>query len=488
MTPLLAWSGVIFPYTTPKALAFRVLVEIAAVFYFYLALRHPQRFFWSLFSCHCEPSVAGRSNPAGSGNSSGLLRRTSTSSGLLATTAVVLFFLLVNFLSALFGTDFYASFWGNLERGMGVWSLVHFVAWFLMLLAVFRERKDWQRLIKLSVAVSVLVAITALIQRFGGFGELLPTTDRIYGVIGNAGILAGYLIFNIFLAGYLFFESIGWKKWFFAISGCLLAIGLLLTGTRGAYLGLMSGIIVLCAFLFFTPLFKGGMGGFKELKKWPIICLVIIFVFIVSLFLFRDSNLVKNNAVLARLTSFSFSDATIQSRLILWQDSWRAWQTRPLLGFGPENFESAISKYLSPRLASFEAYGTDRSHNLIFDYGVAIGWLGLLSYLMMIGAAGWSLILFVIPAPQQRGELQRESSIYTSLSVKGGGEGFSSEPGFWVSPSLETTDEQSKPGMTEKEKPVFPFSVIFISLLVAYLVQNFFIFDSFVSYLMLFFV
>ena len=201
-TPLLASAFFIFPYTVPKVFAFRVLVEIAAMLYFYLALKYSN------------------------------LRPSKT---LLSGT--VLIFLFVSFLSAFFGADFYTSWWGNLERGMGVWGLAHFAAWFFMLLAVFKGQKDWQLLIKLSVVVSVAVVTTALVQRFGGLSALLPATDRIYGLIGNAGVLGSYLIFNIFLAGYLFFVLIGWKKWLFAISFLLLALSLFLSGTRGAWLG-----------------------------------------------------------------------------------------------------------------------------------------------------------------------------------------------------------------------------------------------------------
>lgn len=373
-TPLLASASFIFPYTVPKIFAFRILVEVAAALYLYLALRYqefrPQRtfLFWA-----------------------------------------VLAFLSISFFSAIFGADLYTSWWGNLERGMGVWSLTHFVVWFLMLAAIFKEKKDWQLLIKLSVVVSVIVACTALIQRFGGVGSLLPPTDRIFGLIGNAGLLGSYLLFNIFLSGYLFFELIGWKKWLFAIGLLLLAISLFLTGTRGAYLGLLAGG--------FTGLLLAIFFGGQKVKKYGVIFLVLLFALAASLFLFRP---------------ISFSDATAQSRLILWQDSWQAWQAGPLLGSGPENFEAAIGKYLSPRLAEVEVYATDRAHSFIFDYGATVGWLGLLGYLAMFGAAAGAL---------------------------------------W-----------------RARKTDLILFAVFTSLLAAYLAQNFFIFDSFVSYLMLFFV
>lgn len=386
--PLLASASFIFPYTTPKILAFRALVEIAAMLYFYLALKYPE----------LRP------------------RRT-----FLFWAALT--FLFICLIAAVWGADFYTSFWGNLERGMGVWSLAHFVAWFLILTAVFKEPKEWRRLIELSVGVSIIVAATALIQRFGGSGELLPATDRVYGLLGNAGVLGSYLVFNIFLAGYLFFKSVGWKKWLLAGGVLFLVLNLFLTGTRGAWLGLIVGSITGFLLLFFY--------GAKSVKKYSAIFLITVFILAGALFLLRDTSFVQNNSALSRLTNLSFADTTLQSRLILWQGSWRAWQERPILGWGPENFEVAINKYLSPRLADYEVYGTDRAHNFIFDYGVTVGWLGLLSYLALIGVAGRSL---------------------------------------WL-----------------KRADDFVFSAIFISILAGYLVQNLFIFDSFVSFLMLFF-
>ncbi|HRY52405.1 MAG TPA: O-antigen ligase family protein [Candidatus Portnoybacteria bacterium] len=387
--PLLMSAAFIFPYTSPKAFAFRILVELAAVFYLYLALKYPDL-------CPARSLV------------------------LWAVSA----FLFVSLAAMFFGKDAYASFWGSLERMGGVWSLIHFSAWFFMLIGVFKTQQDWRNLLKVSVGVSSLISLLAIGQHFFSLGNLLPQVGRVYATLGNAGVLGSYLIFNIFLAGYLFFESSGWQKWLAAFGVAFLIIGLLLTGTRGAYLGLAVGAV---AGLFLAVFF-----GEKKIKKYSAIFLAAIFILAGILFISRDLSFVQNNAVLSRLTSFSVLDATTQSRLLLWQGAWRAWQDKPWLGFGPENFELAASKYLSPKLISLEAYDADRAHNFIFDYGVATGWLGLMGYLAMISAAGERLIKGI--------------------------------------------------------KNNFYFSAIFVSLLAAYLAQNLFIFDSFASYLMLFFV
>ncbi len=460
-TSLLAGASFIFPYTAPKAFAFRILVEIAAALYFYLALKYRE------FRIYSSLSVKG-------GGEGFILKPGFWPKAGMTISIAVIIFLFISFLSAVFGVDFYTSFWGNLERGLGVWSLLHFVAWFLILAAVFKEKKDRVNLIRLSVGISVIVAFAALIQRFGGLGELLPAVDRVYGLIGNAGLLASYLIFNIFLAGYLAVSSLrgAERRSNSADSGdisrlssafgarkdktkfivyCLLLIvnclALVLTGTRGAFLGLLAGVIIFLAFMVFLPTLKKDplrsrplrfgdeasedeARGWEGFKKLSLVSLAVIFILTASLFLFRNLSFIKNIPVLSRVSMISLTDSTLQSRLLLWQGAWQAWQARPLFGYGLENFEAGVSQYLSPRLVNLESYATDRAHNFIFDYGVAGGWLGLLGYLAMIGAAGWSL-------------WQRKKDLW--------------------------------------------FFAFFSSLLAAYLIQNLFIFDSFVSYLMLFF-
>ena len=472
LTPLLMSASFLFPYTSPKAFAFRILVELAAVGYFYLALKYPENFFTPLFK-------GGRGLPASAYD----IRRWQAG-GILSLSVLV--FLIISLFSAFFGADFYTSFWGNLERGIGLFGLLHFIVFFFLLSAVFSIDSDknktppflkggWggfkgqsfsRQLIIVSVLTSALISLLAICQHFFSLSSLLPQSDRVYSLIGNAGILGSYLIFNIFLAGYLLLISFpstgpmgGNNKlsernavksktgvFLYSLFIILNSFALALTGTRGAWLGLAVGVVVFLVLLAITPLFykdhksippflKGGEGGFKEFKKWPIIVLAAIFILFAGLFLARDTALVKNNSVLSRVASISLKDATIQSRLFLWQGARQAWQERPLFGFGPENFSVAANRYFDPRLAGREAYGFDRAHNFIFDYGVTSGWLGLLSYLGLMVVAGWYLFRIAKCWITQR----------TSVILLG-------------------------------------------SLLTAYLVQNLFIFDTFVSYLMLFFV
>ena len=467
--PLLAWSGVIFPYTVPKVFAFRILVEVAAVFYLYLMLKYRYPFLSFRGQNPSQPpfSKGGEKQnpPLFKGGLGGIL-------GLS-----ILVFFLISFLSALLGIDFYTSFWGNLERGGGVFGLLHFVVWFLMLASVFngdgvgKEIKENKvarsrggeaslrdgflyQLIKISVFISSLISLLAISQHFFGLGNLLPQVDRVYSLIGNAGILGSYLIFNIFLAVYLSLRSSGNQKRVFTIGYWLLAIGLIFSGTRGAWLGLLAGAVVFLIIMAWQP----------QQKKWRKIavgCLAVIFVLVASLFVIRDSSFAQDDPILYRLTSISLSGATVQSRLILWQGAWQAWQAKPWLGSGPENFEAAMGPYLSPRLSNFEAYAFDRAHNFIFDYGVEAGWLGLISYLIMIGMAVRALAKSLLLERSEAKSKTKETDSSTHVADA---------------------------ALAQGARNDFYFSATFFSLLVAYLVQGLFIFDSFVSYLMLFFI
>ncbi len=322
--PLFAFSSVIFPYTVPKVFAFRVLVEIAAVFYLYLVLKYPINSLPTLEKgggggfCHSgyssvipalRPSVA-----AGEGGKTGIQANQKNSGsrikcGMTISVAVLIFFF-VSFLSALFGTDFYSSFWGNLERGGGIFGLLHFAAFFFMLVSVFRIdgsksnappflKGGWEgfkslgfnhQLIIVSVFTSTLISILAIGQHFFSLSNLLPQADRVYSLIGNAGVLGSYLIFSIFLTGYLVLSEFviptpQWRgknlarmgesrirersfglrlqddnnNYFWIILYSLFSIlnlfALLLSGTRGAWLGLLAGIIVFLLLSFFIPPF-----------------------------------------------------------------------------------------------------------------------------------------------------------------------------------------------------------------------------------------
>jgi O-antigen ligase len=88
----------------------------------------------------------------------------------------------------------------------------------------------------------------------------------------------------------------------------------------------------------------------------------------------------------------SLADPTTSTRFWVWQEAWKGFLERPVLGWGPENFTAVYDKYFDPRFfipgQSTETW-YDRAHSVFFDYLVETGIVGFLSYLSIFGVLGW---------------------------------------------------------------------------------------------------
>ena len=135
-----------------------------------------------------------------------------------------------------------------------------------------------------------------------------------------------------------------------------------------------------------------GILAFRErgvLRKRFIIGTVIFAVLIGSLFVFKNTTFVQSYPVLARIASISPNDITGMSRLSMWKISYKAWLERPILGYGQDNFSHIFArKFISDKMCNLEPW-YDRSHDVFFDWLVAAGALGLLTYLSLYGVTLW---------------------------------------------------------------------------------------------------
>jgi len=385
LTPLLVLTNLLFPFITSKAFCFNILIELAIIsfaclIYFnrkYLSLPKKN---WILF--------------------------------------IFFGYLLIKIISDLFGFSFFKSFWGNFERMMGLFTWLHFLIFLILLITLFRRKKDYILLFDISIIVSLLVSLYALLQKTG-VSFVLDSDWRLQSTIGNAAFLAAYLIFNIFFALYLLLrkDKLSWKI-YYALAIVLQAIILFFTATRGGILGLVAG--------FGLFLLLGlWLSQSKKLK----VSLLAIIIFLLTVggifYLNRDSSFVQNIEPLRRIVNISFEDSTVKSRLLLWQLSSKAWRDKPLIGWGENNINLTIDKYYREEISED---WFDSTHNIFFDNLISHGLLGLFFYLGLI----FYLFLYLL---KQRKENQKEF-------------------------------------------------IVFVPLLVAYLLQNFFLFDTHTSLIM----
>jgi O-antigen ligase/Flp pilus assembly protein TadD len=298
---------------------------------------------------------------------------------------LVLFFLYITtvFVSSILGGSFYFSFWSNNERSEGLLLLLHLFLYLLILSGFLRRLKDWLIIFEASFLSGLLVSLYALGQRFqlSGFMESAGG-DRLASTIGNAGYVAGYLIFNIFFGLILFFfRKNKYLRWYY-ILGILLQIFIVFnTLTRGGILALFFSLAIFIGYLAFFYLKSSRLA-----RGAGIIILLLAIIFTSLVFSNKQADWVRHNAILSRITTISLSAATAQTRLMTWQASYQGFKEKPILGYGYENFYQVFDKYFNPKI--YKKAGSvvwfDRAHNIIFDRLITGGLIGLFLYLSLL--------------------------------------------------------------------------------------------------------
>lgn len=341
--PLSVASSMFFPFISGKGLLFRVIIEIIFACWLILVLRDKN--YWP------------------------------KKSYLLYS---VLTLLVATGLATIFSESPYRSFWSNYERMGGLISLLHLGAYFVVLISVFKKKTEWFWLANTALFANWLIVIYSFLQLAGKIA-IHQGGVRLDATLGNATYLAVYLLFSIFLSTYLFssIKNIGPR----VIYGLTILVDLFLlyhTASRGTILGLLGGLIVFaCLFVW---------RGSKTQKKWAGGILLALLVLVGGFFALRNTSLVQSNPVLVRFASISMTEATTQSRFLIWNMSWQGFKEHPVLGWGPENYQLVFSKYYDPAMWRQEPW-FDRSHNVFFDWLIDAGLLGLLAYLSIFALA-----------------------------------------------------------------------------------------------------
>src|SRR3989338_18233 len=290
-------------------------------------------------------------------------------------------FLLVIAAADAFGVNPWRSFWSNYERMEGLIAHVHLFLYFLIAGTVLHAEKLWLWFWRTSLGVSLIVALYAFSQ-LAGKADIHQGATRLDASFGNATYLAVYALFHIFLAAFLYAREGGRNayRWIYLVVGVVNFLILYFTQTRGALLGVIGGAFL--TFLLVALLDKER----PQLRKYALGGVIALVVLVGAFIMFRDASWIKNNPTLSRMASISLSDPTTQARFLIWKMSWEGFKERPILGWGQENFLYVFSKHYDPKMWNQEPW-FDRSHNVFFDWLIAGGALGLLTYLSLFGAA-----------------------------------------------------------------------------------------------------
>lgn len=351
----------------------------------------------------------------------------------LALPATVALFLVVEIVASVLGINFFRSFFGSIWWGDGIVFQLHLLVFLIIITSVFKEKEEWIRLLKVSVVVSALSSLAAVIQKLGInriYGTEVP--GRVSGTLVSPGFFGNYIALSIFLT--LFIALREKRKLMKILWYSLLALhswALIFSKMKGAWAAVLAGFFILFVFE------AVGIIKNRKLLSHPrkivfvaVAFLLLVSVGIFSVFYYKDTNDFARRAYI--IISFQLDD----SRKAYWGNAVEALKDRPLLGWGNDSFAYIWQKYSSGSDFAHEI-SVDKPHNKFLEILVSSGILGLLTFGLVFAHLFHRIFSY-------RGE-----NHFNDLSKN-------------------------------------RLKAIFTAFLVCYLIGNFFLFDSVPSYILLF--
>lgn len=305
-------------------------------------------------------------------------------------------------LASVLGENPSMSFWSSLGRGTGMITMLHALAFSLIISSLMKKYgllKYGYRLLAWFVGGASIVAISVWL---GNEGFNIPFTflekSQGGGLIGNSSLTASMFVFAIFFEIFLLSAKdvqTKYKTWISIGLGLILFSPLFLSiysllskgffgssvSARGAALGIIVGLIFsLCIYLTLSK------------DKWKKVVGILALIFGLTISIIGWQNLMTPGTVIHE----GFSKGATESRFIFWDIAKKAMNDRPILGFGPENYSIAYQKYFDPRIftlgESVEVWN-DRAHNVFFDTGVAGGYPAVILYVIFLGSLLWAIFI-----------------------------------------------------------------------------------------------
>ena len=218
-----------------------------------------------------------------------------------------------------------------------------------------------------SVLLGFLTIIHGILLKFGYTN--ISYDGRPTATIGQPNLLGGILASAVPIV-YGLYKHKKFKSVWYLSSLLILLLGTIFTGSRGA----------LVAIMFFAYL-----ESFSYIKKQKtrILLIALPFVLFAGIFLTPPINTEKINLPynVERFLSFKDRNGLYDKRFDLWEVGYRAFKSRPLLGYGNANFQNVYPMYLDPINDKKEVLflEVESSHNQIVDILVETGLVGFIA-------------------------------------------------------------------------------------------------------------
>jgi O-antigen ligase len=289
-------------------------------------------------------------------------------------------------ISTFFGVDAYHSFWDNHERMLGLFTILHYAAFFVVCTGMFKDWSMWRTALRVFLVAGTLVMLVGMLQVLKPDFLLNQGDKRIIGTLGNAIYMGGYGLFLMFAAVLLYLkEEVQAWRISYVVMGILGMLGMFFSGTRGSVLGLAASL------LFVGVAYVITLQDRPRVRQGVLAVGAVAVIAVGFLYAYRKTAFVMGLPAVGRAVNTSWTDFKESPRYIAWHIAVKAWQEKPVFGWGPNNYYFAFNKYYNPRSLNF-GYGEtwfDNAHNIIVNTMAVQGTFGIITYLGIFGTAFW---------------------------------------------------------------------------------------------------
>ncbi|HHV65564.1 MAG TPA: hypothetical protein GXX46_10940 [Peptococcaceae bacterium] len=259
----------------------------------------------------------------------------------------VLFYIAAGFLSLVNATDKAVTI-KEVSR-LAIYVLIYFIA-----KTEVRSNSDAQKILKIYLLSSLIIACVGLFQYFRTPGEIAATLE-------NPNILGAFLILPFFpaLAVALFCRLDLPERVLWGFTAVLMGAAIILTHSRNAFLALVIGLVLLAVIF---------------IKKRLILLLAGAGAVGLSLPL-----------LFSRFSEILNMEMNV-SRFKLWQAAWYMIKDHPLLGIGNGNFPVLYNQYvdLHPKeLKYFYDVIPVHPHNILVKVQCELGLIGTVAFILL---------------------------------------------------------------------------------------------------------
>jgi len=444
VTVFFLFNKLFFPYVASKQLSFNILIEILTVFWLVYIIKYPSE----------KPKLK------------------------ILSWSLIAFFTVI-LASTVVSVDPHLSFWGKTERMLGFVQAVHFLAFYFIIITVFKKLVDFKYLLSALVLSGLAIALSVVIQ------------GDAKAVIGNQAYTTGFFMFALYISIYLFLKTKAKWRYVFLVPILFIIPAFLMANITGAVIGLGASLLValvLVALLYKRLWYRLGAG---------FLALIIVLTISVAL-IYPGQSWIKNNIVLSQI---SWQKNTFQTRLIAWNGAFENYKEYPVLGTGYNTFSYTFDKYFDADFynhARTETY-FDRAHNNLLDIASTMGSVGLGAYLMiMLSAVIYFVKIYILSRRKEK--LSKEEELRESKDLEGDDAlnnkalNMNSKKRKKLEKKLRKKNKgqgSDKSGQGSILRSYLNFSssnqllalIALFSLLVAYFIQNLAVFDTYITYL-----